>query len=166
MSDFDINVTLGRWPKELRDQPRAIALRSQRAAVSAGMPLLQRHLALATPVGIGLARASVITRMESGMTVRGFVGYSGMPSRYINFADTGTRPHWPPIAPLTLWAARKFGYAVGSPEAKRMGYLVARKISRKGTKAQMFIENTVTRDRAQVQKIMADAALRAIEGDK
>ena len=166
MSSFNLNVHLGRIPRELRHAPGGMTLRAQRAAVSAALPYLQRHLALATPTGAtGKARQSVTTRMESGSTVRGFVGYGGMP--YIGFVNDGTRPHWPPIEPLAYWAARKFGYGVGSPEAKRMGYLVARSISRKGTKAQRFIETTVTNERRHVQKLMANAALRAIrEGGK
>ena len=166
MSSFNLNVHLGRIPRELRDSPGSMPLRAQRAAVSAGMPYLMRHLALATPTGAtGKARQSVTTRMESGPTVRGFVGY-GLASTYIGFVNDGTRPHWPPIAPLAYWAARKFGYGVGSPEAKRMGYLVARSISRKGTKAQRFVENTVTSERRPVQKLMADAALRSFKNDR
>jgi hypothetical protein len=160
-----VQVTMGRLPKELRDAPAGMVNRAERAAVSAGMPYLMRHLALATPTGAtGKARQSTTMEMSLGPSVRGFVGYGGMASRYIGFVNTGTRPHWPPIAPLVYWAARKFGYGIGSPEAKRMGYLVARSISRKGTKAQRFIEGVVTRDRAAAQKLMADAARRAFRG--
>lgn len=158
MSAFEFNVTMGRLPKELRDSPGAMNLRARRAAVSAGMPYLMRHLALATPTGAtGKARQSVTMESSIGQPVRGFVGYGGMASTYIGFVNDGTHPHWPPIAPLAYWAARKFGYAVGSPEARRAGYLIARSISRKGTKAQKFIEATVARDRSPVQKLMGAA---------
>jgi len=89
----------------------------------------------------------------------GFVGYSGMPSTYMGHVEYGTRPHWPPIAPLAYWAARKFGYPVGSSEAKRAGYLIARKISRVGTKGQHMVEKTADANRAQAQRLMANAAL-------
>lgn len=87
----------------------------------------------------------------------GFVGYAGMASTYIGYVNDGTAPHWPPIAPLAYWAARKFGLSVGSPEARRAGYLVARAISRRGTKPVHFIEKVVNDDGPQARQLMADA---------
>ena len=157
---YGVRVVYGALPRAIMTQSPAIVRRAELAAIRAAMPFLQRKLALATPTGAtGLARSSVTAEMATGSVPSGFVGYGGMPSLYIRFVEEGTRPHWPPLAPLAYWAARKFGYPVGSPEAKRAGYLVARKISRVGTKGQHFVEKTADAHRAKAQDLMRRAAL-------
>jgi hypothetical protein len=162
MREYGISVTMGRLPREMRNAPAHMVERSQRAAITAALPYMQRRLSLVTPTGAtGKARQSVT--MERGLTgATGFVGFGGAPSLYMGFVNDGTRPHWPPIEAMSYWAARKFGYPVGSPEARRMGYLVARSISRKGTKPQRFIETLVARERGRVQAMMSGAALQAL----
>lgn len=162
MKGYGISVTYGRLPREMRDAPAAIVKRGQKAALAVALPYMQRRLSLVTPTGAtGKARQSVTT--ETGFTGdHGFVGYGGYPSTYIGFVNDGTRPHWPPIEAMAYWAARKFGYAVGSAEARRMGFLVARSISRKGTKGQHFIETIVARERSRVQAMMYGAVLQKL----
>lgn len=48
------------------------------------------------------------------------------------FQEFGTRPHFPPVAPIEAWAWRH-----GMPGA---GYSIARKIARRGTKARPFLQ--------------------------
>lgn len=111
------------------------------AAINAAGPLVQRELTRNTPVGAtGKARQSVFFEPAGvGLfgfgTPTGFVGYGLPASQYIGHADQGTRPHWPPIAPLQLWANR----VLGNPG---LAFPIARKISREGTKAQKFVERT------------------------
>ncbi len=50
------------------------------------------------------------------------------------FVEKGTRPHFPPPAALQGWATR---HGFSGPNA---GFLVARAIARKGTKAQPFMD--------------------------
>lgn len=45
--------------------------------------------------------------------------------------EDGTRPFFPPIAPLAAWAKRK-GLATSDEEARSIGFLIARKISKDG----------------------------------
>jgi len=157
---YGVHVVYGALPKAIMDAGPAFAARAEVAAIKAALPFLQRKLTLATPTGAtGLARSSVTVDLQLGGVPSGFVGYGGMPSTYMGHVEYGTRPHWPPIAPLAYWAARKFGYPVGSAEAKRAGYLIARKISRVGTKGQHMVEKTADANRAQAQRLMANAAL-------
>ena len=161
---YGVQVVYGALPRAIMDAGPTFAARAELAAIKAALPFVQRKLALATPSGAtGLARMSVTAELSLGTPssgFSGFVGYGGMPSLYMGHVEHGTHPHWPPIAALAYWAARKFGYPVGSPEAKRAGYLVARKISRVGTKGQHMVEKTADANRAQTQRIMAGAALR------
>lgn len=48
----------------------------------------------------------------------------------------GTRPHFPPIDALVPWVVKKLN--VPMAEARSVAFLVCRKISRKGTKAQPY----------------------------
>lgn len=65
----------------------------------------------------------------------------GAGARHAPFVHFGTRPHWPPRAPLVRWAKKKFGLT--DQDAKRVGYLVARKISKKGTEAKPFLDHAL-----------------------
>lgn len=46
---------------------------------------------------------------------------------HASFVAYGTRPHWPPRAPIEVWAAAKLG-------DRRLWFVVARAISRRGTR--------------------------------
>ena len=149
MSQAGIRVTYGALPQSIMDGEPSALMEAKRAAVNAALPYLQRRLALATPSG-ATGKARQLVAMELSVqpsSVVGFVGYAEPASGYMGFVEDGTRPHWPPIAAMQLYAARKFGYLVGSPEARRAGYLIARSISRKGTKAQHVVENVANASR-------------------
>lgn len=51
--------------------------------------------------------------------------------------EHGTRPFWPPQAPLAAWALRK-GLAQNEREAATIAFLVARSISRRGIAPRHF----------------------------
>ncbi len=52
---------------------------------------------------------------------------------HAGWIEYGTRPHRPPVQPLIEWAARKLG--ADEVEAVRIGWAVAAKIEREGTRA-------------------------------
>jgi len=59
--------------------------------------------------------------------------------------ETGSRPHFPPIAALLPWVKKKLSLPAGGidePEAKALAFVVARKISKTGTKGVFFFERT------------------------
>jgi len=53
---------------------------------------------------------------------------------YAAHVEYGTRPHFPPISAIQEWARKKIGDG-----SKSTAFLIARKISRVGTKAQPFL---------------------------
>lgn len=84
---------------------------------------------LAAPVNFGILRASIGTRVSAGglpVIATGEV-FTGSQAPYAAYVAYGTRPHFPPLAPLRLWAARVLG-------DERAAYAVARAISRRGTR--------------------------------
>jgi len=78
----------------------------------------------------GDLKGSINTKVDQdGSTVQMEVGPDAEHAPYVQF---GTRPHWPPIAPLKAWARRKVGDA-------GFGYYVQKKIAREGTDPQDFL---------------------------
>jgi HK97 gp10 family phage protein len=75
---------------------------------------------------------------------------SPRPGVYVEF---GTRPHFPPLAPITAWA-RRHGI-------EKAAFAIARKISRVGTRAQPFmrpaLEKVMPRIRQMIDQIARGA---------
>ena len=65
----------------------------------------------------------------------------------------GTRPHFPPYRALIPWVMRKLGIAT-EKEAARVAYLVARKISRVGTKPNLYHVHVVEENMFGMQQII------------
>jgi hypothetical protein len=86
-------------------------------------------------VDMGAYRASIVPLVEVG--AGRIVGSVGSDLDYARYVVLDTRPHWPPIAALAVWA-RRHGVSA---------YLVARAIARRGTKGDKSlikgIENNV-----------------------
>ncbi len=131
--------------------------------------LLTGMVAARTPVNYGLLRASIgwPSGFEKSGTMtdllRGIVGaadktgVSGVStSTYVTYVEEGTSPHWPPSAPLKLWAIRKFG-------DERIGYAVARAIAARGTKGvHMFQRAWNEGGRERVTRIWRQVPVKAI----
>ena len=82
------------------------------------------------PVDTGRLRASITPEVRPGNPIEGVVGSN---VDYAPYMELGTKPHWPPWGPgtpLAIWA-RRHGISA---------YLVARAISKKGTKARRFLQ--------------------------
>lgn len=159
-----LTVELGAIPKDMATTPDRLPIAVAYAAIQAGMAYVWRKLAMNTPKGAtGKARQSVMTRMARDPVTGDPMGqvYYALPAAlYIVFPQEGTAPHWPPIAPLAYWAQRKF--SLGAEEAQQVGYMVARSISRHGTKRQDFVGRTVNEERIRTQMMMSQAATRAV----
>jgi len=89
---------------------------------------------------------SITNRMASrGDTLVGQVGPS---VRYGVYVERGTRPHWPPAAPLVGWA-RRHGVPVVA---------VQRAIARRGTRARPFLVPAFTKNREKIVALFGVAA--------
>jgi len=85
---------------------------------------------LSPAIDTGLLRNSVAWRVPTmeGRTIQGGVGTN---VAYALPVELGSRPHWPPLAPIELWVRRKL--RIPDRRAKAVAFLVARKIARRGT---------------------------------
>lgn len=55
------------------------------------------------------------------------------------YVHEGTKPHWPPVAPIREWVRKKLGIA-DRAQIRRVAFLVARKIARSGTRPKPFLD--------------------------
>lgn len=62
---------------------------------------------------------------------------------YAAAVEFGSRPHWPPIAPIIAWVEAKGFVGMGSQSAKSIAWAIAYKISVEGTKPTWFMRGTI-----------------------
>lgn len=61
---------------------------------------------------------------------------------YWVYVEYGTGPHWPPLEPILDWVKVK-GLASSEGSARQIAFLIARKISRKGTPARRMLSRAM-----------------------
>ena len=69
-------------------------------------------------------------------------------NEYWKFIENGTKPHWPPVDAIKKWVSVKKilprPLKTGKlPTANQLAFLIARKISKVGTKPKPFLYNTI-----------------------
>jgi hypothetical protein len=142
-------------------QSRAILQRELGTAVLGLVEDLATEARRRAPVGVsGLLRASIATKVtlgtDAGHLVQGTV-FTGAQVPYAAAVEVGTRPHWPPSGPgsaLAVWAQRVLGDA-------RLSFVVARAISRRGTRARYFMRDALHVVRPHVRATLQAAVDRA-----
>ena len=80
----------------------------------------------------------------------GLLGRVGPSARHGLYVERGTRPHWPPAAPLVGWA-RRHGVPV---------FAVQRAIARRGTRARPFLVPAFTKNVARIVRLFGASAER------
>lgn len=129
-------------PKEVEDA----VIRGLRSAALRGVGFVVEEIDRAEPypaVNFGVLRQST----KRALLPKGAQVYNDAP--HFPFMEYGTRPHFPPIAPLVVWATRKFG--VDEAEAEAIAWAVAKKIAREGIAPRGFFAKAMVRMQAVVQ---------------
>ena len=103
------------------------------------------------PVDTGFLRTSYKFALENG----GLTGTVYSDSKYSIYIEFGTKPHFPPVAPLEEWA-RRHGMPPGT------GFLIARKISKTGTKAVPALFPAYEAERSQFEAAVKAALQQAV----
>lgn len=142
-------------------------------AMHEAVALLEREVKIRTPIGATeVARGSIGSEVRRGISFgRGFSirGLLGSPQRHVDVLEHGRRPgaRRPPAEALELWVCRKLGIR-DIQEAKRVAFVIARSIGRKGTKAvEMFKEAAEQNEEAVVrifERAGVKVALKITEG--
>ena len=139
MTQIHIRYELPRTPV-FTGQAVAVVRDEMLRGMREALVLSDGELVKRTPVGVtGRMRSGWIQRVSilSAEPVR-IHGENVNVTPYAIHVDQGSVPHWPPYGPgssLALWVQRKLGPNVSA-------FLVARRISRVGTRAQRIVERT------------------------
>lgn len=121
--------------------------------------LLEREAKERTPKATGLTAASIAS--DAFSTPAGVIGTVGSSQASLSFVELGTKPHAVSAEgreALAEWAVKRLG--VSRKEAPRVAFLVARKIARRGTKAQRPLGEAIAATEGQVLRMFEDAAAR------
>ena len=125
------------------------------AAVYQGCLLLEREVKERTPKGATNALVGSIAAQLPTVEPGGVCGQVGTALNYAESVELGTRPHFPPVAPLADWARAKLG--LSEDDAARVAFAIARKISQHGTKGAFMFTNAVEATREQIEAMIKNA---------
>lgn len=120
--------------------------------------LAQREWQENMPRGASGVTAQSITS-DVASTPAGVLGIVGSSQASALFVELGTRPHMPPVAAMVPWVKAVLGIA-DPKEIKRVAFLVARKIARRGTLAQRPMGRAVEATQGQIVAMFEAAAAR------
>jgi HK97 gp10 family phage protein len=138
------SATIPNIPLFTPQHARQVAQQEMGQAVFEVVELIADKARTRAPVNLGILRSSIFTEVKPGTgqtLVTGLVA-TGKQAPYARFVESGTKPHWAPIAPLKAWARRVLG-------DEQAAYAVQHAIAQRGTKAQPFFAPSV----AEVEKI-------------
>lgn len=117
-------------------------------AMHAATLRVERSAKQNVPVDTGRLRASIASEIRveglGGTSVKGVVGSNVV---YAPYVELGTRPHFPPIGALEAWARRRGMNA----------FLVARAISRRGTKGTRYLQRAFEQNQVEIVRILGYA---------
>jgi hypothetical protein len=125
-----------------------------------GVPLVQDH----TPVGAtGNLFGGVFAEFhQDGPVMEEIIGVHPPADMYAGPVELGTRPHFPPPSALLLWVQKKLGIE-NEKEAKSVAFLIARAISRRGTKGDHMFDKALDQLKLEAPGIMEREIAVAIE---
>lgn len=129
----DVRATAELW----RRAPEIMGEEMYRSVVEADKYIqgeLQQNLPRGAAGLGGAAGLAGSVATEEQRMADNVVGAVFSPLEYAVYVETGTRPHFPPIEPLEDWVQQKLGIE-DERERRSVAFLIARKISVKGTPA-------------------------------
>ncbi|MCD6663508.1 MAG: hypothetical protein LT082_08920 [Comamonas sp.] len=124
------------------------------ATMTEATMLVQREAQERTPKVTGKTAASIAS--DAFATPVGVIGIVGSSQPSATFIELGTKPHMPPVEALVPWVRAVLG--VDRKRERSVAYLVARKIARKGTKAQRPFGEAIAATEGQMLRMFEDAA--------
>lgn len=90
------------------------------------------------------------------------IGMVASPLPYAEYVELGTKPHFPPIEPIQDWVMAKLGIT-DETEARSVAFLIARKISRVGTKPDGTWARVAETQQPEVNRRIAQGIDRALD---
>jgi len=110
--------------REAGERIQALVPQAMRRAAG----IVEREAKRLSPMDTGRLMSSITSETRGiGMEVVGIVGSN---VEYAPYVELGTKPHFPPVSALEVWARRHGTTA----------FVVARAIARRGTRARRFLQ--------------------------
>lgn len=150
MASDDFRITYKRPPSKLFDTEETRKIIEQELTTASIKSVGEFHGALVpkTPFAFGFLRNSWQQRVfKRGKDVIGQVR-STAPHAWP--VEEGSKPHFPPIAPIELWVKRKLQIK-DAKQAKAIAFLIARKIAKFGTKAVHMVRDTFREKKSSIE---------------
>ena len=125
------------------------------AAMESAVMLLKREVKKRTPVGVSGAQGGLLGSIQSEIIGKGTPMIKGIvlsASKYAEAVEKGTKPHFPPTGPIQLWVKKKLGIE-DERQSRQVAFLIARAISRRGTKGQFMFEKALDENIHRIQNI-------------
>jgi len=152
MDEISIKVDLSQVEALSRQYP-GISVKARTSRITEALALLEREIKKDTPWGAGPIhlRDSIFSEVRhEGHKVAGIVG---TPLEHGQPVEHGTKPHFPPIAPLTFWVEKKLG--LYGKEAKSVAFAIAQTIAKRGTEGHKMFSDNFDENRDRVTAILA-----------
>lgn len=123
------------------------------AGVTEADALLEREVKEGTPVGVGGGgglRGSIgSAETVLADSVLGLVSSSAIHAQPV---ELGSRPHFPPVAPIRDWVEHKLG--ISQDQSEGVAFAIARTIAKRGTKGHFMFRNAFEANELQVLQIL------------
>ena len=145
MTDIHLHIDTDDCLKMLHQAPEQVIAALQKLVIAASVDFQAKAIQEAPQGATGLLQKSIQAQATKthGDKVTGGIETA---NPYAAAVEYGTRPHFPPVAPLKLWVKAKLGIT-NEAEITSAAYGIARKISKHGTKPQKFIERATDKMR-------------------
>ena len=143
---------------DLKDLERLTKLYPEASAaaresrITEAILLLEREVKDRMPVGAGPIHLRDTMFHSVDNYGAGIQGIRGTPAIHGEPVEYGTRPHFPPVAPILHWVENKL--RLTGKAARSVAFLIARKISRSGTKGQLMFTKGFKENEAAVIRIL------------
>jgi HK97 gp10 family phage protein len=128
-------------------------------AMSKAVTIVETSAKRYAPVDRGQLRASITSTV--GTTSNSLVGVVGSNVRHAPYQETGTRPFWPPLAPLIEWVHRKFHLSGSDAFGAARG--IQRKIARTGIKGKQYLQKAFTDNERKIEDLFENATNDIVE---
>ena len=158
--EFDILTPgLEEQIEDLDNYPQIVQRHLMRA-MHASVELVRKAARKEAPVATGRLSRSIgaETKAMVGKDVKGIVRADVHYAPYVEF---GTRPHWPPPRPIQLWVMKKLN--VAQDQIRAVAFMVARAISRRGTRANRFMQRAFRQTKPMVMTQFKNAVVKIID---
>lgn len=159
MTDARIEIVGGEELRRAMRDPEFVRGPATDFVRKAAFEIQARAVELA-PSNFGRLRNSITVDVKSRPFSGDVTASVGSNLKYAAPVEFGSKPHWPPLAPILLWTRRKLHPP--ARQARSIAFLIQRKIARHGTPAQPYLSRAL-RERTRVIEFHLSELGREIE---